>query len=396
MHVRHIARHEFEAAEAIKLIAFGRKQVTAPNDADDPDAIFQSVIVCCDDDDNITARARNIDYRCMFDGHEVLMTGLSGVASLPEARGLGRVRAIVSFLFAEDRARGVLLGTQFPFSHAYYRRFGYEIASERQVVRIPTPALSPFSSLPFFVKMHRLSDGFEDLRAVSTRMSARFNLGMRLTDRQFAKVCGGDPLVFGDYRYVLCDTDGTPCAYLYYTDRDQGSGNITARVEILEYVDQKALLCALGFLYGLRARYTHVELPLPTTERLQRHLPEPADATTELAPYGMARILNVAGTLEKMRHPGGRGSYALCVRDEMIPDNDGVYTISYRDAVASVSKTPKAAPDLICDIGTLTQLVLGYCALDEITTKTGVTITNNDATLRSVFVRKPTFLSFHF
>jgi predicted acetyltransferase len=396
MHVRHIQRHEFDESERIKHIAFGRKLTTPKNDADDPDAIFTSVVVCCDESDAITARVRNIDYTCMIDGQQAFMTGLSGVASLPEARGLGRVRAILQYIFEEDYARGVHINAQFPFSHSYYRRYGYEIASERQVLRTPTNNLSTFGKARFGARMHNIEDGFDDIRLVTARMSERYNLGMRLNDRQYKKIFGGDALHHGDYRYILYDTGGAPIAYLYYVDREDADGTCTAAVQVLEFVDEAALLCALGFLYSLRARYAFIECPLPGDVRILRLLDEPKDATVRLIPYGMARLVNAKATLALMRHPQGSGRYAVAVKDDMLSPNNATFVVSYEDGAARVERVEANDADMHCTIGALTQLVLGYADIGQAALWPGVSLTSNRETLARVFTKRPTLLSHYF
>ncbi len=394
MTVRYIERSEFTDSELIKSIAFARKAMTPRNDADDPDVIYKSIIGCFDEQGHMAARARNIDYTCTFDGKQVPMTGLSGVASLPQTRNQGYVRAIARFAFEQDRKRGVVFNSLFPFSHAYYRRFGYEIASEQQLVRIPTEDLSGYARLAFTARMHKDEDGYEQIRAISSAMNSRYNLGMHLNDRQFLKSLGGDALLHGNYRFILYRQE-KPCAYLLYTDNAGPDGVCTAEVEQLEFVDDQALLCALGFLYRLRARYQYIRFQLPSDISFLRLLPEPKNADLMLRSYGMARILNVETAILSMRHPKSGGQYVLCVHDGMIPDNEGVYTVTYADNVM-VEKKPERAPDLSLDIGTLTQLVLGYSTLAEALIKTGVEVHGNEQTLSEVFIKKPTYLSFHF
>ncbi len=64
----------------------------------------------------MTARVRNIDYTMFFDGQKVRMGGISAVSSLPEARGKGRVRAILHGVLSEDRSNGVMFSVLSPFS----------------------------------------------------------------------------------------------------------------------------------------------------------------------------------------------------------------------------------------------------------------------------------------
>ena len=244
--------------------------------------------------------------------------------------------------------------------------------------------------------MHRLDDGFADIRLITNRMSARYNLAIRPSDRQYKKACGGDAVQHGDYRFILYDTQNAPCAWLYYTDHEDESGKCTARVHMLEYTGTPALLCALGFLYGLRARYASVELHLPHNENILYLLNQPNDVACTATPYGMARILNVQAVLELMRHPKSAGSYVLHVMDKMLPDNDGVYTVSYIHGKSHVTRTPQCTPDLRLNIGMLTQLALGYVGLEQAYVQPEIEVLSNKAVLHNVFVRKPTLLSYHF
>ena len=243
--------------------------------------------------------------------------------------------------------------------------------------------------------MHENEEGYADIRTISSAMNARYNLGMHLSDRQFLKSLGGNATMHGDYRFILYRQD-KPCAYLLYTDQVSPDGVCTAEVQLLEYIDDHALLCALGFLYRLRARYAYVRIPLPQDVSFLRLLPEPKNAALSLYPYGMARILNVETTLSQMHHPEGSGRYVLKVSDEMIPDNVGIYTVTYWDGNVAVQRTPDGWPDISLTIGTLTQLVLGYATPAEAALKPGVEICGVEQALNAVFVRKPTYLSFHF
>ena len=218
---------------------------------------------------------------------------------------------------------------------------------------------------------------------------------MHLSDRQFLKSLGGDAFVHGTYRFLLYRQQ-KPCAYLLYTDVAGQDGICTAEVEQLEFVDDFALLCALGFLYRLRARYQYIRFQLPSDTPFLRLLPEPKNAELLLRPYGMARVLNVEAAIKSMRHPNSSGRYTLCVHDAMIPDNEGVYAVTYKSGGAVVEKTGNGAPDMSLDVGTLAQLVLGYSAPAEACIKEGIEIHRNEQALNEVFVKRPTYLSFHF
>ena len=124
-------------------------------------------------------------------------------------------------------------------------------------------------------------------------------------------------------------------------------------------------------------------------------LPEPQRAKTGIAPYGMARILDVQAVLSRMRHPQGSGAYTLRVLDPFFAANEATYAVSYENGRAMARKAQQQ-PDLIVDVGTLTQLVLGTHALDSVLWKESVSLLQNQQTLRAVFVQKPVYFPHHF
>ena len=248
--------------------------------------------------------------------------------------------------------------------------------------------------MPCAAKLHRLSDGFDVIRQIEARMFQPYNPCMLLTDRQYKKALGGDPVLHGDYRYILSDPDGTPCAYVYFTAQSH-QGQTIAAVDALAYTHLSALQRTLGFLYGLRAQYAYVELPLPMDADLLQMLPEPKRAEVCIVPHGMARLVHTQEALRRMRHPAGTGAYTVRVLDPICPFNEGTYTVSYENGCVSASRT-QLQPDLIADVGTFTQLVLGTYALDSVLWKDSVSLLQNEQTLRAVFVPKPVYFPHHF
>ena len=60
MTIRHITRDEYDIANDIKYIAFLKSPAPQKNDADDPDAIYSSIVGYFDDGGTMTARIRNM------------------------------------------------------------------------------------------------------------------------------------------------------------------------------------------------------------------------------------------------------------------------------------------------------------------------------------------------
>lgn len=65
------------------------------------------------------------DYRVQFDGDRYKMGGIGGVASLPQYRRAGGIRACFQKALPILYREGYVFSYLYPFSTAYYRKFGY-------------------------------------------------------------------------------------------------------------------------------------------------------------------------------------------------------------------------------------------------------------------------------
>lgn len=81
-----------------------------------------------DDGETLIAQVVAICYASYHNGVSVGALGIAGVASSPEHRRAGAVRAIFNHLFSIAGEKGWELSYLYPFSFRYYRKFGYERA----------------------------------------------------------------------------------------------------------------------------------------------------------------------------------------------------------------------------------------------------------------------------
>lgn len=86
-----------------------------------------------------------------------------------------------------------------------------------------------------------------------------------------------------------------------------------------------------------------------------------SDIKETIRPYAMGRIIDIAQFIPQYKSdPDGPGGvFAFEVSDELLPWNNGIFTIAFRDGKSSISgETPKY--HLKMSIGTLTTLLMGY------------------------------------
>jgi len=340
-----------------------------------------------------------IDYLMRFDGNSVKMTGIGGVGTLPEARKSGHIRHIFEKILPESFEKGVIFSNLTPFSHDFYRKFGYEIACARNKIKINTGDLSEINSKGEFV--HILPEDDTSLLAeVHSAYIANINHGIHRDywpdNRAWKRFTRDDPFATGCYIYLWKDEAGKARSYLKYQDvLEDGDHNMS--VTELAFIDKKGLYGALGIVGGLSAQFENFKWLMPTFIDPFDFTGDAWSVETEIRPRDMTRVVNVKAALELMRRPFGEGEYVIEVKDENISANSGKYFVQFGVEGSKVLATTKNA-DLSCDILTLSQLVTGYRTLENAlySRREGLEVHGNLETLKQVFTERPQHITEYF
>ena len=325
------------------------------------------------------------DFDTWFDGHLVKTTGVGGVATLPEARGQGGIRDIFAALLPAWRENDVVFSTLYPFSHVFYRKFGYELVQRGHEYTIPMESLKGFRCEH---PVEMVSDA-ESLKDMYRAFGSKQNLCICRKDSQWDRVAK-DPYKARQYTYRIGDV-----AYVTFKPVDpEGENGYTLRCLDVVYRDEAALRSLLGFLYALRAQYCEVTIKLPASVPLMHMIPECYNAHLEVSANGMGRIVNVPRALELMRYPNRSGAFSVQVTDDSLPVNTGCYLVHFAGGQAVSVETIEGCedPDLTVSVQVLAQLVLGALTVDEALYLEGVQCVD-PAPLRDVFVRKDIYFT---
>ena len=334
----------------------------------------------------------NHDLPIWFDGGAVPARGVGSVASDPVSRGEGHIRALMERVLRDDRANGALFSVLYPFSHPFYRKFGYETCCINQKVKFPTDALERFRAAdPGQIRMIRPDGGFDALFPIYTEFSKRYNLAVARDERTWRRIRIGDPMKTEQYCYLI-SRDGRDEAYAVFHFR-AGEKPFARTLCLTDYafLDVRAFHGLMGFLYRYSAQAQDVEMTVPVDLPLAALLPEPYALSLSAGATPMARVLHAEHVLTAMRHPQGNGAYRVYVEDAFLPDNEGCYQVKFTDGKASAARC-ECKPDLRLSVQTLAQLALGFLGLEEAAYKPDVRILDNEDALRAVFIKKPVFL----
>jgi predicted acetyltransferase len=351
------------------------------------------------DGKKLLAGMYEIEYLMRFDGHSVKMSGIGGVGTLPEARKGGHIRRIFEKLLPQAYEKGVIFSNLTPFSHDFYRKFGYEIACNRNKISISTGDLSQIKPYGEFV--HILpGDDTSLLAQIHSAYIENINHGIHRDywqdNRMWKRFTREDPCATGTYLYLWKDENGIARSYIQYKDvLEDGDHNMS--VTELAFIDMKGLYGALGIVSGLSAQFENFKWLMPTFIDPFDFIGDAWSVEQEIRPRDMTRVVNVKTALELMRRPCGEGEYVIEVKDENISANSGKYLVQFGADGTKVSMSKKDA-DLSCDILTLSQLVTGYRTLENAlySRREGLIVHGNLETLKRVFTRRPQHVTEYF
>ena len=397
---RRLETEELIQLRRIHTIVYNQRKDYSKEENQKPDPLEHPASWACGVFENgkLLAGMFELDYLMRFDGHSVKMSGISGVGTLPEARKGGHVRHIFEKILPESYENGVVFSTLAPFSHDFYRKFGYEIACARNDISISMGDFDIKSSGEF---IHILpGDDTSLLAEVHSAYIKNINHGIHRDywqDNRAWKIFTGDePCTTGTFLYLWKDINGKARSYIKYKDVTE-DGDHHMSVTELAFIDKEGLYGALGLVGSLSAQFENFKWAMPTYI-------DPCDFTGDawsiemkIIPRDMTRVVNVKTALELMRKPGCNGAYVIDVKDGNISANNGKYLVEFGPEGSSVSPASGNA-DICCDILMLSQLVTGYRSLENAlySRQEGLEVYNNVETLKSVFTQRPQHVTEYF
>lgn len=312
------------------------------------------------------------------------MAGIGGVACLPEFRRTGAIRAIFEAIFDDIDQQGFALSGLYPFSHAFYRKFGYELAHAANHWIVPLKELAGLEQ-PFDAVMDEgafPSDALlPDLKAVHAAFSAGLSLSVpRERDVLVTRNWHGDAYKDRSYRYVLYNEEKAPIAYVCFKPIDR-TDNAPRMMDIRElaYVDKDAFFRLLGFLYRFYPHYQKAKMMLPTSVQLNAVLPNPYELEHKPNNSYMMRVTNVALLLQSYPCPCGDGILSIQLHDAFRPKNSGVYTISWANGVLKTQKASTGKADVTMDVTTFAQMACGFLSPEQAFMRRDVTFASKEA-----------------
>ncbi len=337
-----------------------------------------------------------IPYTVHFDGHPAAMAGIGGVATLPPYRRRGGVRACFEAALPDMYANGCIFSYLYPFSTAYYRKFGYELCYRRQRYKL---LLDKIPSVPLLGRCHLVEQEnpmLGDIRQVYQAWQNRYNMMVIAEDFEFAWVCKSNPFQDQRYTYIYKAQDGQPKAYTTFQKVDDPDGR-NLRCSRFFFIDVEGFYGLMNLLVSLAADHRFVIFDAPMDQEILPLLPEWSlgAGQCEMESWGMARVVNVEQAL-RMATARGEGSLVLAISDPQIPQNNGRFEVTFAQGVENrVEKTHKE-PDVTMTIQEFSRLILGVYEIESLPFLAAVAVHTDPRRLSPLFYRKPICITEYF
>jgi predicted acetyltransferase len=310
----------------------------------------------------LAARMNILPLEAWISGKRYAMGGIASVATWPEYRRQGMVGKLIHNALEVMKQEGQTVSLLHPFSHGFYRKYGWEHCIDYKRYEIPVHQL----------KLNELGDSSQkcvvrygrEIRPVLNKLYedyARQYNGMldRYDDWWELRVFDRKP---GQIAVLMDERKDKAEGYILYNVKDR-----VMTVHELVYLDEKAKQGLWAFIANHDSMIDSVTLTAPANDNLPFWLANPR-VKQEVVSYFMARIVDVEGFLKQYRFQAStrEDSIILKVHDEHAEWNQGSYRIQIStDGSSSVERRSELSEaeehrQISCNIQSLTAILLGY------------------------------------
>lgn len=296
-------------------------------------------------------------YMARFEGKDVPLVGIGGVVTDPVARGQRSVRQMFETYLPKLREEGYVFSALYPFSHVFYRKFGYEFAFEQRVAELsPEKLRDDLCRADEIVRVLPEQDD-AGMRRIYERYIADKHFAIERDDGMWRELRKGAPWETMKYAYVL-KRKGESVAYWIGSVSKESSGAVL-KLDDLAYTCREGYEAVFAMLRGMNEVNT-IRL-FPPAELDPRWLvSDPYDVSFKgINCGGMMRVVDVEKGLSLMAAPRFAGRFTVEVSDGQIAENNGRFTVVGDGRELRVTRDHDAPVDLRCTIGGLSALVGG-------------------------------------
>jgi predicted acetyltransferase len=357
MELRTYREGDVDALARVAVAAFG-SSVSDWEKYFDPDQnsrLDLEQVHVIEEDGEVRASATVLSLESFVEDEPHPMGGISAVMVHPAYRRRGFAGELMRAVLRDMRERGVALSLLSPFAHAFYRVFGYELATENIGYRLK-PSDLPTSPEQSHLRAYREGD-LSSLMGLHDAEAKRHTLSVRRSEGHWKS-----NEVRKNRDIAVYERDGEVEGYILYeiSGWQEQDPRRTLTVDELVAATPRARQALYSFLAGLDPLAYGIRHFTPRGEPLHPYL-RSSYVKASIEPDQMLRLVDVGealGYLERV----SEAPLVLDVRDDVVTENHGAYTI----ADGRVIRGAKAEVSVSLDVRQLAQLYAGYLPAKEL------------------------------
>lgn len=354
MFVRELTEDDFLESMKLSMYAFQYKVPESEISAR-KEGVKSHKILGIWDDDILAAKLHIIPFKVVMKDAEWKMGGIAGVATYPEYRRNGYVKSLMIDSLKQMRDSGQIVSLLHPFDISFYRKFGWEILSEKKKITIEKKDLKFLEVQQGSIRRYSKETHNDEIERIYQQFCSQYT-GMLKRESNW-------------WKQNVYDEDSQ--AAVYYNSLNEVKGYILyyvkeSKMEVQELValDHEARIGLWNFICQHDSMVETVTLNLASQDPFPYFLPQPK-VKTEVYPYFMARIVNAEECLRRFSFLHEDDSLFLHLEDEHAPWNNGSYLLGKGELKVFKEKTgsqcvhpPKKGIRL--NINSLSAILFGY------------------------------------
>lgn len=352
------------------------------------------------DDDNKTMMSSFImqPFYINYNGHSEQMLSIGGVASLPQYRKRGGVRACFQAVLPYMYEKGTAFSYLFPFSTEYYRRFGYEICCKRQLYHVSLPHIPAYSlsGSCYLLDSSTTAMAAKDIPYIYEKWQSKYNMMVINNHYDYQFIESADPYKEQTTTYVYRSSVGEPLAYMTFQCNTDSNGRKLVCSSFF-YISIEGLHGLLTLAKGFSNDYLHISFFLPTDQILEPILPEwsMGAVSCELFPHGMVRVINAQKVLKDSLYIGS-GNLTIKIIDEYIAENNKTFKITFNNNHCTDIALVDCIPDITMPASAFSGFITGAYETESLSLWKEVIIHNEVEAIGRVFYKKPLYITSSF
>jgi len=217
------------------------------------------------------------------------MGGIAGVATYPEYRRRGYVKELITYVLETMREQGFTVSMLHPFDVSFYRKYGWELFSNRQKTMMKGNDLVKLEPAEGTMKRFLFETvNLHELKQIYSQYASQFS-GMLLREDDWWKS------VVDDLRIAIYyDATDKPTGYILYDIKDH-----KMTIEEFVPVDFEARRGLWNYICQHDSMVTELEMTTYEKEPLFFALSRQKTVKREVYPYFMVRIVDVEAFLKE-------------------------------------------------------------------------------------------------